>query len=460
MVRQGLVLLSDADVDAPDLPAVCTVSKDDQGDGGAYFIGQAAAAEGALWCDRAYFTGRPDVAWAVAKADRVTDAGGLFQLGNEQNLDLEGWAGDAADWLAFEAEVRAWADRPDRILAMPPSPGVPDWTSWVSDTGPYAVHAYGSFQQMRDVVDWYLDNRPGDVYVTECNFGAGNQADVDAWAHAELVPFLDWCASEPRVQMACYFAWAWDQSPTLPTSVDARGTAVEAVLRDWTPPANGGSMDEDWYAPAVARPIAHNYTPGRSGAPQVVAVVEHIADGLGSPFGWFDTPRTDGSSAHFWISRDGLVEQYRPLSDTCWSNGPICDPDLYNLSVAAIVATGVDPNAATVAIEHEGYSGDGLTPAQTEQSRLLTAWLCARYGLVLSRAAVIGHYQLDACTRSGCPGAGFPWAAVLGEEPDGPDDIDALRDQLWALAGQCEAAGYPWLGQGVKSVVALSKGDA
>ena len=70
----------------------------------------------------------------------------------------------------------------------------------------------------------------GQLYVTECNFGAGNVVDVDVWAWSELAPFLDWCNLQPRVVMAAYFAWRWDQSSTLPTSLDANGTAITSVL--------------------------------------------------------------------------------------------------------------------------------------------------------------------------------------------------------------------------------------
>ena len=65
MLKQGLVLLSSADTDAPDLPAVATCSKDDQWDDGGRAIGAAAASEGALWCDRPYYTGNPGASWLL-----------------------------------------------------------------------------------------------------------------------------------------------------------------------------------------------------------------------------------------------------------------------------------------------------------------------------------------------------------------------------------------------------------
>jgi len=230
MALTALVLLSAADVDAPPLPAVATVSKGDAWDDGARSIGVAAAAAGALWCDRPYFTGNPSVDWATEQVLRNATDGGVTQLGNELNLPLENWEGGPEAYNSFYASVLAATDQP--VLYQPPSPGVPGWQEWVAldDAPAYGVHAYGSCDQMREVVQWYLDNVAGALYVTECNFGAGNTVDVDAWAHQELAPFLDWCNQQPRVVMAAYFAWNWNESSTLPTSLNAKGTDVPAVL--------------------------------------------------------------------------------------------------------------------------------------------------------------------------------------------------------------------------------------
>jgi hypothetical protein len=230
MALPALVLLSAADTDAPPLPAVATVSKEDAWDDGARAIGVEAAAAGLLWCDRPYFTGNPTVEWAAEKVRANAAQGGVTQIGNELNLPLEGWEGGPEAYDAYYIEVQAAAGTP--ALYEPPSPGVPDWQAWVSlrDAPAYGVHAYGSCAQMQEVVQWYLDNVTGQLYVTECNFGAGNTVDIDVWAREELAPFLAWCNEQPRVVMAAYFAWAWNESSTLPTPLDARGTDVPAVL--------------------------------------------------------------------------------------------------------------------------------------------------------------------------------------------------------------------------------------
>ena len=242
MLAQGLVILSQNDADAPALPAIATVSKDDSGDDGGYALGAQAAARGALWCDRPYFTGNPTSEWLLEQIDWATDDGcRAVQIGNELNLDLEGWQGGSASYDALYAELRA--ARPEAtLLYHPPSPGVAGWQAWVAvDQPAYAVHAYGTADQMRAVVQWYLDNTAGSLWVTECKFGAGQTADIDAWAEQELRPFLDWCAAQPRVQMCAVFAWRWNESATLPSSIDAKGSDVPEVLAAWVPPMNGGS---------------------------------------------------------------------------------------------------------------------------------------------------------------------------------------------------------------------------
>ncbi len=170
---------------------------------------------------------------------------------------------------------------------------------------------------------------------------------------------------------------------------------------------------EDWYPDAIRRPIDRNYTPGRAGR-LIRLVVDHIADGLGSPYGWFNRDAGDaGSSAHFWISRDGRVEQYRPLSDTCWANGPKCQPDLSVRIIAEAVGTLVGMNSISVAIEHEGFPGQALTGPQIAASRKLHLWLSRTRSIPLDRQHVVGHYQVDACTRPNCPGPLHPWERIL-----------------------------------------------
>lgn len=459
-LAQGFVVLSAADGDAPACPAVGTVSKQDDWDDGGFAHGVAWANAGAVWIDRPYFTGHPDPAWLAARCDEAIDAGASWaQVGNELNLALEGWTGGPAEYVAFEDAVRAASRYPGHLLAMPPSPSG-DWHPWVRSAGDHAVHAYGSCAQMREIVEWYLANTTGRCVVTELNFGAGNTVDVEAWAGAELVPFLDWCASEARVAVALYFAWRWDQSPTLPTSVDAAGTAVERVITDWLPPAGGGANgDVTLSVPTVVQYAAPgNFAVGPRA--QTRGVVVHTTRGgsgsleedYRSTVAWFQNPQS-GVSAHLVV---GPSEVARCLHDTAIG---------YHAKTANQAFLGLEIAQPTISTPISDFQ----YAAAAEACR---RW-AEQYGFPLERvmteaaAGLVGHQDTesgkqDGKTDPGVPPQGvFDWGRFLDacRGAPAPDPIVAVRDQVWALAEQAEALGHPWLGQNWKAACALDKGD-
>lgn len=229
----ALVLLSDFDTDAPILPGVATVSKDGPDHGG-YNLGVTAAMADRLWVDRPYFTGNPSDDWILDECRGTTTHGGYCQFGNELDLGYEGWVGGPTAYLAQWERLQEkypWGN----WVSQPPS-GNADLYLWTNyNAKRHAVHAYGSAAQMQATVQWFLDRTSADLYITECNFGAqakgdGPTIDVNAWALEQLKPFLEWCNQQPRVKMVAYFAWRWDRSDTLQTSVDAKGTIVPDVL--------------------------------------------------------------------------------------------------------------------------------------------------------------------------------------------------------------------------------------
>lgn len=239
----GFNILSDRDTDAPPMSAVLTCSKEDDWDHGGWQLGHDESFHlGAVWIDRPYFTGNPTPEWLAQKVKRNHKAGGLTQLGNEQNHPIEAFHGAPADLFALHDAVlaRLTPDEQEGVIASPPSPGFPEWQRWVNKTArKHAVHCYGDRQLMQAVVQWFLDNTTADLYLTEIDPGAGNRFDLDAWARDHLRPFLAWCEAQPRVQVVLYFAWKWNESRDLPSSVDAAGTAVATTLRDWVARGNG-----------------------------------------------------------------------------------------------------------------------------------------------------------------------------------------------------------------------------
>lgn len=459
----GLVLLSGSDTDAPtDLPAVGTVSKDAPGDDGGFALGAAAAARGATWCDRFFWTGNPDPLWLAGRCDDALEAGAAWaQCGNELNLELEGFQGGPEAYFALEDAVRSHVVDPSRLLAMPPSPGVPGWEAWVRDIGDHACHAYGSCDGMRQIVEWFLANTTGAVVVTECNFGAGNTVDVDAWAHNELDPFLAWCASEPRVKACLWFAWRWDASPTLPSSVDACACpALLEVLRKYAvPPDPPDPPDPEEPMPdivlsvptktAMASPSNYQAGPRASTVGVVLHTTRGNASSLASEYAatvnWFANPQAQ-VSAHLVVGPEEVAR--------C-----VHDDDIAWHARSA--------NSAFLGIE---IAQPTITSAVTDFQYRAAAEACRKwaavYGFPLERsmtcrtAGLIGHEdsepgQADGKTDPGVPPAGvFDWERFVALCRDGtvppPADPTALQEQAWALGDQLqklgppyEAAGYP-----------------
>lgn len=384
-LAHGFVVQSESDTDAPWLGAVGSIGTTDQGwDDGAWAIGQAAAAAGVLWVDRPYFTGTPDAGWLVGRADQSAAAGAVVQLGNELNLPAEGWVGGPSAWFAVEDAVRAAASFPARLIAMPPSPGLDGWQSWVRPAGDHAAHVYGSYDDMRGLVEWFLAHTDGLVYVTECNWGAGRSVDVAEWAAGELVPFLDWCVGQARVVCALYFAWLWHGAPAMPTPVDAKGGPVEDVMREWMPPANGGAgypwdskVMTVWNLPADPRDLV-------AAAAQlgIVRVEFKTADGgsswLNSPNRHVDRPYVDALRAGGIGTVCGWSYNYcdlltgpsarsekrrlrfgRPVPGgrgrSSWDRGDGVPEDEAAAAAAAVDALGLDGHTFDLEIECEGH---------------------------------------------------------------------------------------------------------
>jgi hypothetical protein len=98
------------------------------------------------------------------------------------------------------------------------------------------------------------------------------------------------------------------------------------------------------FACATWRPISNNIGGGVSG---YLGAVLHHQGGNGSLYGWFNNPSAK-VSAHFWISKGGLIEQYIDTSRVAWH--------------------GISLNSRYVGVETEGCApnnpGEPLTEAQ------------------------------------------------------------------------------------------------
>ena len=138
-------------------------------------------------------------------------------------------------------------------------------------------------------------------------------------------------------------------------------------------------------------------------------VVLHIAEGtLAGCDSWFSNPIAI-ASANFCVGKYGEIHQYVELYGAApFANGvALSETRKVNLMAQVVKELSqkhnwVSQNLWTWSIEHEGKSGDILTPAQFDASTKLTALLLG--SLPPEKRRTFGHYQFDNVTRSRCPG--------------------------------------------------------
>jgi len=138
-----------------------------------------------------------------------------------------------------------------------------------------------------------------------------------------------------------------------------------------------------------------NFSKGR-GAYKPEAIVIHIMEGtlLGTA-SWFRNPSSQVST-HYGVGKGGEVHQYVKEEDTAWHAGGIQSPAWNQIRL------GVNPNAYTIGIEHEGNSKSVWTPEMKNASASLIKDICTRWNIPINRSFIIGHYQITT-NKPNCP---------------------------------------------------------
>ncbi|MFD7877216.1 N-acetylmuramoyl-L-alanine amidase [Streptomyces sp. NPDC059766] len=125
-------------------------------------------------------------------------------------------------------------------------------------------------------------------------------------------------------------------------------------------------------------------------------VVVHVTQGgFDSAVKAFQDPR-HGAAAHYIVRKDGHVTQMIRELDVAFHAG--------NRSY----------NERSVGIEHEGFveRASSFTEAMYEGSARLTAAICARYGIPVDRAHIIGHVEVPGTDHTD-PGPHWDWPRYL-----------------------------------------------
>lgn len=173
-----------------------------------------------------------------------------------------------------------------------------------------------------------------------------------------------------------------------------------------------------------------NFRVGRNGAAAKYVVIHLTAGGM--PDGWFGmglaqrqaafnaqaaaqarstgrpvTPiHAEVSSANFGVSKFGERKMYVKEADTAFHAG--ISPRLAQLYPPTVpwYTLGMDVNAASFGIEHEGVEADIWPDAQVRASAELIAALATRYNIPIDRTHVVGHHEIWAGHT--CPGPHCP----------------------------------------------------
>jgi hypothetical protein len=167
----------------------------------------------------------------------------------------------------------------------------------------------------------------------------------------------------------------------------------------------------------------------RGGQEAVYGVVLHIMEGtLDGSDAWFRKTASQ-ASAHFGVGRDGRIFQWVDTADRAWAQ-----------------AAG---NRTWLSIEHEGHSGDSLTPAQLAATARIVAWAHQVHGVPLQLADSptsrgIGWHGMGGAAwggHYGCPGTlitaqrtAIITAAKGGTQTVQEDDVELTDAQIDKLA--------------------------
>ncbi len=151
-------------------------------------------------------------------------------------------------------------------------------------------------------------------------------------------------------------------------------------------------MRGDYWGSTFYGAHPYNYTAAnRPYSNRIDKIVIHVAQGSWSgTINWFQNPNA-GASAHYTVrSSDGFVGQSVRERHIAWHAGywPY--------------------NQTSIGIEHEGYiSNPGwFTDAMYRSSAKLTAYLCRKYAIPVSRYRIIGHNEVPGCSGGGGGGVG------------------------------------------------------
>ena len=139
-----------------------------------------------------------------------------------------------------------------------------------------------------------------------------------------------------------------------------------------------------------------NFRKGRPLGFQPEAIVIHIMDGSFAAGESVFLSEGTQKSAHYGISKNGVIHQYVDENNTAFHAGIVVNPTW------ELLKPGINPNFYTVGIEHEGRPDDVWPDAQLTASAGLIGEIVARWNIPVDLPHLPRHHQIRA--NKTCPG--------------------------------------------------------
>lgn len=139
-----------------------------------------------------------------------------------------------------------------------------------------------------------------------------------------------------------------------------------------------------------------NFHKGRPLGFRPEAIVIHIMDGSYTAGESVFLSEGTQKSAHYGISKAGVIHQYVDEHDTAFHAGVVVNPTWQ------LLKPGINPNFYTIGIEHEGRPDDVWPEAQLTASAGLIGEIVARWNIVVDAQHLVRHHQIRASKT--CPG--------------------------------------------------------
>lgn len=161
-------------------------------------------------------------------------------------------------------------------------------------------------------------------------------------------------------------------------------------------------------------PISRNFTARKR--PKTDCVILHVAvSEAASLAGWFNNPSA-GASSHFYVRRDGTIEQYIDLDYISWANGA--------------------GNPRSITVETQGGASGEWSPAQHAANVKIIVFASQRYGVPLVQmtnskktSRGVGYHLLGVPANrmqklmGRSQTGGELWSSSVGKVCPGPDRI-------------------------------------